>query len=156
MGKKPSITCANSFFSRTTTAPGGCVEWGGSIQSDGYGTATFRSKFWLAHRLAWTLTNGPIPVGMCVCHKCDNPRCCNPNHLFLGSHSDNMADMRRKGRRKGVNTKERNGRARLSEEQVAMIRSLYKRGEVRQVDLAARFSISQCMISAIVRGVNWK
>jgi hypothetical protein len=53
---------------------------------------------WKAHRVAWTLANGPIPAGMHVLHTCDNPPCCNPGHLWLGTQADNMADMARKGR----------------------------------------------------------
>lgn len=134
----------------------GCRDWIGHRHKDGYGALSYHRRYWLAHRLAWLLTHGDIPEGSCVCHACDNPLCCNPSHLFLGSHSDNMHDMKRKGRRMRVNTGEKNGRAKLTEEQVRQIRASYKTGAVRQIDLAARYSVTQSMISAIVRGAFWK
>ena len=69
-----------------------CWEWLKCRDRDGYGS-TGRGS---AHRLAWSLVNGPIPNGLCCLHSCDNPRCCNPAHLFLGTHADNVADKVRK------------------------------------------------------------
>lgn len=86
-------------------AESGCIEWTGSKNEDGYGSVGYRGAVWLAHRLVWTLRMGDIPAGMCVLHRCDNPCCININHLWLGTHSDNMADMANKGRRKGVRAK---------------------------------------------------
>ena len=64
----------------------------------GYGCFSYRGKGWRAHRIAWTLVNGEIPKGLFVLHRCDNPPCCNPDHLRLGTHKENMDDMNRKGR----------------------------------------------------------
>ena len=81
----------------------GCVEWPRGRSRSGYGQLRSEDRTpWLAHRLAWTLTNGPIPDGLLVCHRCDNPPCVNPEHLFLGTHVDNMRDMVQKGRRQGA------------------------------------------------------
>jgi len=74
----------------------GCHIWHGSINHAGYGKLNVRNKSLSAHRLAWTLKNGPIPKGMILCHRCDVRRCCNPDHLVLGTRGDNMADHKAK------------------------------------------------------------
>lgn len=78
----------------------GCLLWMLAVGKGGYGNVWFGGKYVNAHRLAWTLTHGPVPAGMLVCHKCDNHRCVDPEHLFLGSQLENMADMVAKGRQK--------------------------------------------------------
>ena len=78
--------------------PDECWEWQASIGKNGYGAFKFDGWMRPASRIAWLLTNGEIPDGMLVCHKCDNRKCCNLNHLFLGTHADNMQDMMNKGR----------------------------------------------------------
>lgn len=76
----------------------GCWEWCGALDGHGYGRTWRDGGRFLAHRRAWECVNGPIPEGMFVCHKCDNPPCCNPDHLFVGTALDNMRDAIRKGR----------------------------------------------------------
>lgn len=78
-----------------------CIEWTGAINSGGYGNLWYEGKYWKAHRLAWAQANGPIPPGMFVLHRCDNPPCVNLEHLFLGTAADNTADMLAKGRSRG-------------------------------------------------------
>jgi hypothetical protein len=80
----------------------GCWIWNKSITSNDYGKATYLNRSWRAHRLSYTLFKGEIPGNQFVCHKCDNPRCVNPEHLFLGSATDNMQDCVNKGRYKNV------------------------------------------------------
>lgn len=79
--------------------PDGCWPWTRFRGTDGYGFLRIGQKTIRTHRHAWTLTNGPIPSGAEVCHRCDNPPCCRPDHLFLGTHAENMADMVAKNRR---------------------------------------------------------
>jgi len=79
--------------------PTGCVEWMKSTTNQGYGRIWGNGLMLLTHRVTWELTNGPIPDGMFVCHKCDNTSCCNIEHLFLGTPKDNTTDMLAKGRR---------------------------------------------------------
>lgn len=78
----------------------GCWEWIGTIYSNGYGKFEYQKSQWRAHRLAYYFSYGQIPSGLFVCHKCDNPICINPTHLFVGTHQDNMDDAVEKGRSK--------------------------------------------------------
>lgn len=109
-----------------------------------------------AHRLSWQIHFGPIPEGMFVCHRCDNPPCCNPRHLFLGTPADNVADMISKGR---ANPKpprgERHFRTTLTEDQVREIRSLGAAGVVLS-EIGRRFGISKSAAKHIVRRRRWK
>jgi hypothetical protein len=84
---------AAKFMYRVSQEPlSGCWLWNGALRSSGYGAAFLAGKAVGAHRAAWTLFRGEIPEGMFVCHKCDVKSCANPEHLFLGTHDDNMRD----------------------------------------------------------------
>jgi hypothetical protein len=93
------------FASKLVPAANGCIEWGASRFPQGYGQIKVNYQNRKAHRVAWELAHGPIPDGLVVCHRCDNPPCCNVDHLFLGTHSDNTRDMHAKGRANKANAR---------------------------------------------------
>ena len=144
------------FWSKVARRQGDqCWEWQAASNARGYGTFGANGKSCLAHRLAWELVNGAIPEGMLVCHTCDNPKCCNPQHLWLGTNAENIEDMRRKGRaraRRGASNKN----AKLSMDQAREVRRLYSAGGVSQQAIADALGVTQRVISLIVRNVSYK
>lgn len=137
---------------KKTERHGDCLVWKLAKNAYGYGKAANGKGGWsLAHRAAWKAVNGEIPKGIEVCHRCDNPACINPDHLFLGTHSDNMADMKAKGRAKGL-VGEANHKSRLSESEVVEI---FTSNDPTKV-IAVRFGVSVCLVGQIKRGVAWK
>lgn len=145
------------FWARMQQAPSGCWLWTGARDRDGYGNTTLAGKHLKAHRYAYFLTYGPIPDGMKVCHRCDNPSCCNPAHLFLGTDRDNWHDANSKGRRRFDTARgERSASAVLKEGQVRHIRSLYAAGGVTLKDLAFRFGVSVGAIEKVVNRRTWR
>lgn len=146
------------LFSKTRVTASGCIEWTGSLTEGGYGHMWVGDALQLTHRVAFALVHGPIPEGgdvrgMCVCHRCDNRLCINPDHLFLGTHTDNMRDMDGKGRRAPTDG-ERNGRAKLTPDQVTDIRSL--KGQMSQAAIGSRFGVSKTLIRRIHQGKAWR
>lgn len=95
------------FHVDASAGPDACWPWTAGKANGGYGAIRYNGSIYRAHRIAWTIANGAIPQGMLVLHKCDNPPCCNPAHLFIGTHKDNSQDMARKGRTRGPWSKAR-------------------------------------------------
>jgi hypothetical protein len=135
-----------------------CWLWTGSVVAEGYGVLWKDGKNVRAHRISWELHYGPIPDGMKVCHKCDNPPCVNPSHLFLGTNRDNTQDSISKGRYKsnwpGYGGSD-HPMAILTEDAVAHIRATYKKGVVSMKSFADRFGVSIGTIAAVVHGRTW-
>lgn len=96
----PNKKSIDSFWSYVDKSGDGCWPWTAGYSGPGYGV--FHSKG--THRVAYELAYGEIPVGKLICHKCDNPACCRPDHLFVGTHKDNSQDMTKKGRARGLNS----------------------------------------------------
>lgn len=126
----------------------GCRNWIGWRNIHGYGYMNINGLTKRAHRVAYEEYVGQIPAGLSVLHRCDNPRCINPDHLFLGNHQDNMADMVAKRRNA---TGARHGQSKVTFEQVAAIRK-----EVgSQATIAKKYGLSQSQISRIKSGWSW-
>ncbi len=140
----------------------GCWLWEGRSMPRGYGMWTIPMRFrehgkadaMLAHRAAFSLANGDVPDDMNVCHRCDQPACVNPDHLFLGTQADNMADMARKGRanRTGGGMGEAHGMAKLTEVAVRAIIS----DERSHRKIASAHGISKTLVGMIKRRQTWR
>lgn len=147
--KEPEYFRCNS----TEDVQTGCWNWTRTIDRLGYGKYRDGSMVG-AHRGAWAAVNGKVPPKKCVCHICDNRRCVNPDHLFLGTHAENMADMRAKGRANPPKG-ERHPSAKLSERDVSIIKWCLDAG-VRANKLAELYGVSKGAIGFIARGEHWK
>jgi hypothetical protein len=150
---RPETPIRLRFLSKFDFSPDtGCWVWTAARHPQGYGLIKRKDGAQLrAHRLAYELAYGPIPQGLQVCHRCDNPRCVRPSHMFLGTAEDNAADMVAKGRSARL-AGERNGAARLSRRDVETIRAscaTYR-------SLAQRFNVSPSAIGLIKRRERWK
>lgn len=138
------------FRSRDTE----CWEWTAGKIKDGYGHVRYQRDMWLTHRLAWKLTKGSIPEGKRILHKCDNPPCINPDHLFIGTDKDNRDDMISKGRQRFPNGTEI-GIAKLTDEKVREIRSLHAVG-ISYSEIGRRYGVSHVAVRLAIIGRTWK
>lgn len=148
---------AARFWSKVdrSAGPDACWPWTGATHQ-GYGWFRLRDESVAASRFAWSLVNGPIPDGLYVCHSCDNRPCCNPAHLWLGTHADNVRDMFAKGRQTQVHAHgEAIACARLSEEDVVAIRARHAAGESKR-SLGFAYGVHRRTIQDLLRGHTWR
>lgn len=139
---------------RVKVNPNGCLEWTGALKDNGYGEISIDGKTCRTHRVSYQLFRGAIPNGLFVCHTCDNRKCVNPSHLFLGTNQDNMQDAEQKGRRVILGG-EKHFNAKLTSAQVGEIREMRKEGNTYNA-IAAKFGISSQHVARIVNGENWR
>lgn len=139
--KKRKPMTLERLFARCKRDDNGCLVYQGPLNHNGHGVA---GNGQLAHREAWRLANGPIPPVICVCHRCDNPACLEPKHLWLGTNSDNQRDKVCKGRQAHV------GR-RFTDSDIARMQSLHSSGATAR-SIARRFSSSEHYIHKILAG----
>ena len=145
-----------------------CWLWTASIGSHGYGQLNIEGKPETAHRLSWLIHNGNIPSGLFICHTCDNRRCVNPDHLFLGTQSDNMRDALSKGKSclaqpnvmvahpEKRHWGSKNPRSKLTEEQVKEMRSMYTPGQITMAQIAEKYGVTRHAVGNIVKRRLWK
>lgn len=134
-----------------------CWEWEGALDNYGYGAITRDGNQYRAHRLSYEFYKGPVVDRLFVCHTCDNRKCVNPHHLFLGTHRDNMKDAKNKCRMRNGNQKGyRNGNAKLCDSLVLGIRELRKNFNLPYLTIAKKFGVSKETIYFICAGKTWK
>ncbi len=131
-----------------------CMEWQGYVNPSGYGKLMHDLKPYRAHRLSYLVFKGEIPKEKEVCHMCDNKKCINPSHLFLGTHQQNMNDMVKKGRQNSVRGSQ-HANSKLNESKVKEIKKLLLAG-VFQRTIAKQFGVHQSIIKEINLNRRWK
>jgi len=141
------------FWEHVERIDGACWKWHGATTGFGYGEFKSHQKRYSAHRFSYELHRGQIPHGMFVCHSCDNPACSNPDHLFLGTATDNAQDMVAKGRHAPPKLKgSDNGNAKLTESDIVAIRNDTR----SQPSIAKDYGVSHVLIGFIKRRTAWK
>jgi hypothetical protein len=151
MATRKSTPLPQRFRAKVEQGPG-CWLWRGARTLGGYGQIIQAGRRLYTHRVAYELAPGPIPPGLLVCHRCDNPPCVNPAHLFLGTHAENMGDSSRKGR---MRPGSQSPRAKVTEAQVAELRRIRPRGRLIH-EHAGRLGISPWTVYSILNGRFWR
>lgn len=149
------------IFKYSKLQASGCIEWQGVKANYGYGRMTINKMPIRVHRLSWSFANGEDIGSLCVCHKCDNPSCINPEHLFLGTHLDNMRDCVAKnrfntGKGRHRNSGTLNPKARLTEENVRRIRILLADKSMNVQTVADMYMVDRATIQDIKCNRTWK
>lgn len=150
---RPIIPIAERFW-KYVSKTDGCWLWTGSAPH-GYGSMTINKRRVKATHVSWKLHGRDLPKGKWLLHKCDNPPCVNPDHLFVGDHAANTADKMAKGRHRGPRG-ERCAQHILDLDRVQKIRTLYATTKIKVSELAVQFSVTRGTIKSIVQGLNWK
>lgn len=131
-------------------SPSGCWEWNKSKAGKGYGVLSFFKRNYYVHRVSYRIFKGEIPQGLCILHACDNPKCFNPDHLFLGTHKDNVDDMIKKGRNVKADMRgEKNPRCKYADSKVILMRKDFDNGFSLN-DLVKKYKISKAQVHKIV------
>lgn len=155
----PECTCnkpvEKSKFLKRVEITNNCWIWRGGKRVREYGSFDLDGKTQLAHRVSYQLFIGEIPTGMLILHKCDVPSCVNPNHLYIGNQLDNMNDATKR-KRFPPRIGEGNGRAKLTEKDVLVIRSDFKGTPVSARKLGEKYSVTKEAIMAIIKRKSWK
>jgi len=143
------------FMEKFEYSENNCWEWKACKNYGGYGVMRVNKINILATHFIWIFLHGDIPDNKIICHRCDNPGCINPSHLFLGDHNDNVQDMIKKGRARkargiAVNTNK------LNENQVIEIRKMYFENNIMQKDIAKKYNVTPNAIRAILIRKSWK
>ena len=134
---------------------GDCWIWTASKKRFGYGRFMLHGRQWTAPRVAWVIVHGSIPEGLHILHRCDNPPCVRPDHLFTGTNADNVADKQAKGRARTAQGS-LSGMAKLDEASVVAIRHAYASGDASTPQLAREYGVTTGLIGAIIRGTIWQ
>lgn len=143
----------NRFWSKVNKTDG-CWEWTASLDTSGYGLFRYKGILNKAHRFCYENFVGPIPKGKLMCHKCDNPKCVRPDHLFIGTHQDNVDDRESKGR--GVTFKEeKHNMAKLDKTKVRKIREMYETGGYSLRHLGELHNVNATTIHSIIKKRTW-
>ena len=157
------------FWSKVDSSHGSdsCWNWLGCRSQDGYGSFQIDGLAKRAHRMAFVYRYGPITDGLCVCHRCDNPVCCNPLHLWAGTTAQNMADKRSKGRQamgethgtkthpESIKRGAAHGRSKLTTEKVISIRQSAAAGATYK-EIGSQWGVDSTAVGLIVRRKNWR
>jgi len=149
---KPYFPLEERFFRHVNKTPY-CWQWTGASRKGSYGYIRINGRLHKVNRVAWELFKGKIPDGKYVLHKCDNTKCVNPEHLWLGTQKENMADMKAKGRAKYVNGEDA-GMSKLNNAKVRAIRASYPKKSLN--DLGRKFNVCLTTIHKIVNRKTWK